>query len=123
MCLQICIASLLTSSFVSCSSDADQALEKGRTIDGDVGENVSLVVSLFCSTSLWGFKVFEHYEKKGVPSAVGFPHCAGSEHYETKYFFPHLLCVIVSSLKNKKRVKSRKQPREQGLTKMLKIGS
>ena len=39
------------------------------------------------------------------------------------FFSPHLLCVIVSSLKNKKRVKSRKQPREQGLTKMLKIGS
>ena len=101
MCLQICIASLLTSSFVSCSSDADQALEKGRTIDGDVGENVSLVVSLFCSTSLWGFKVFEHYETK-------------------YFFFPHLLCVIVSSLKSEKGVKSRKQPRDQGLTKMLK---
>ena len=53
---KICIGSLLNSSLVSCSSEAckgsDQAVEKGRTIDGAVGENVSLVVSLFCSTSL-----------------------------------------------------------------------
>jgi len=83
MCLQICIASLLTSSFVSCSRDADQALEKGRTIDGDVGENVSLVVSLFCSTSLWGFKVFEHYE--------------------TKYFFPLISCVSLCQASRIKR--------------------
>jgi hypothetical protein len=77
-------------------------VEKGRTIDGAVGEKVSLVVSLFCSTSLWGFKVFGHYE--------------------TKYVFPLLLCVIVSRLKSEKGVKGRKQPRDQGLTKMLKIG-
>lgn len=61
MCLQLCIGSLTADiKNVSCSSEAckgsGQVVEKGRTVDGAVGENVGLVVLY----TLWRFKVFEH---------------------------------------------------------------
>lgn len=64
MCLQLCIGSLTTDSkIVSCSSKACKGSgEKGRTVDGTVGENVGHVVLY----TLWRFKVFEHNETNPI---------------------------------------------------------
>jgi F0F1-type ATP synthase assembly protein I len=74
-------------------------VEKGRTIDGAIGENVSLVASIYFALVLFGASHFLNIMKP---------------------LFPGLLCVIV--LRAKKELRVRKKTRAEGLINVLKIG-